>query len=80
MSAGDYTRVYTRQGQVAHLMRLIATGLADYQFALCSVGPIEREGEDGSLLGTGNQAEYERAASLPLCAVCGHLAGIGAPS
>jgi hypothetical protein len=77
MSAGGYTRVYTPQGQVAHLMRPIAAGPADdYRHALCpSVPP-----GDSQWLGTGDQAEYERAEALPLCAACGHLAGIGAAS
>ena len=67
----EYTRVYTPHGQVAHLRRPFG-----YSSILCPVVPAW----PGEWLGTGSQREYEKAASLPLCAVCGHLAEAGAAS
>lgn len=67
--AADYTRVYTPHGHVAHLRQHHS-----HSSILCPVVP-EWPGE---WLGTGNQAEYEKAASLDLCAVCGRLAGMAA--
>lgn len=76
MTGDTYTRVYTPQGRVAHLMRPYGAG--GECTTLCPVVPVVAW--PGEWLGTGDQEEYERAEALPLCAVCGHLAGIGAAS
>ena len=63
------TRVYTPRGSVAHLRAPFST--IRNGSTLCPVMP-EWPGE---WLGTGGQAEYEKAASLPLCKACAKAAG-----
>lgn len=70
--AKDCTRLYTRRGRVAHLQPPFATD-AWRGGVLCPVVPSW----PGSWLGTGSQREYERAASLPLCAGCSRIASAG---
>lgn len=74
MAIGDYTRVYGRNGRYAHLLTL--NGSVDIDSAMCGriLWTCVREGEWKPWLGTGSQAEYEKAASLPLCPRCEHLA------
>lgn len=68
--AGQFTRVYTQYGKLAHLMRSGDRPPVGHPVALCRRHP-ERF---GPWLGTGNQAERERAALLPTCARCGQRA------
>jgi len=63
----ELERRYTRYGRVAHLLDPLEyserTGTAA---VLCGLW----EWYVHSWLGTGSQAEYERAASLPVCKNC----------
>jgi hypothetical protein len=58
--ADECTRLYMRLGRVAHLRNTFAPGV------LCDATPPSHE----EWLGTGSQAEYEKAAGLPLCRKC----------
>jgi len=60
LPGSDYARVYLPHGTVAHLMAPFGS-----RYVLCPAG--SRAGE---WLGTGSQAEYDRAAALPLCFRC----------
>jgi hypothetical protein len=66
--ASQCTRVYTRRGKVAHLKAPFGT-IANGR-TLCPVMPSWPD----EWLGTGSQAEYDLAASLPLCKACGERA------
>lgn len=59
------TRVYTRTGKKAHLLRPLLSPNA-HCAALCGTGPEWFE----AWRGTGSQQEHETAASLPLCKYC----------
>jgi protein-tyrosine phosphatase len=61
LKLADYRRLYTRRGTRAHL-----AGPYGGTGVLCAVEP----GAFDDWLGTGDQREYERAASLPLCRQC----------
>ena len=63
--ADDCTRVYTRTGKKAHLLKPLASPNT-YLTALCGTGPEWFE----AWRGTGTQDEHETAASLPLCKYC----------
>jgi hypothetical protein len=71
----DCTRVYGRHGVFAHLL---APGhRTEDDAALCGRmlwASKTYAGTWNPWLGTGSQAEYERAASLPLCSMCEHRA------
>jgi hypothetical protein len=61
--SGD--RVYTGpRGKVAHLIPASAAGYVSR--AACGLWAWSRS----NWRGTGNQTEYDRAASLPLCKTC----------
>lgn len=60
------TRVFTRTGRVAHLRRDYHSMLGTID-ALCGLAPLPW---DGGWYGTGSQAEYDRADSLPTCKRC----------
>ena len=62
----DYRRLYTRRGSRAHLSGPYAT-----TGAMCD---LSRD-RDEEWLGTGSQAEYDRAAKLPLCRRCKSIFG-----
>jgi hypothetical protein len=57
------TRVYTFTGKVAHLVAVGGSPSLHRPPALCGR-------EAGTWLGTGSQAEYEKAAALPTCRFC----------
>ncbi|MGH8575605.1 MAG: hypothetical protein ACREXX_13940 [Gammaproteobacteria bacterium] len=63
-----HERRYLRYGRVAHLLDAVG-GVGTYQVALCVRVPALCS----AWLGTGSQAEYERAAELPLCQDCERL-------
>lgn len=63
--AEQCTRVYTRTGKRAHLLKPLASPNT-YGVALCGTGPEW----SGSWRGTGSQREHEMAASLPVCKYC----------
>lgn len=56
----DIPRGYTYHGAVAHLLP------HGRRTALCGRSPVWHS----DWYGTGSQAEYEKAAALPLCAYC----------
>lgn len=60
--AADVDRMYTPSGAMAHLVR---RSLYGSRVAACGLYPWPSE-----FLGTGTQAEYERAERLPLCKRC----------
>ena len=64
--ADDCTRVYSRHGKMAHLLRPGAGPSFGYPAALCRRQPRLFR----SWLGTGSQDEYDQAASLPTCGKC----------
>ena len=64
--AGNCARVYAPTGKRAHLLAPFDSPNAGYPVALCGLQP----GLFGAWLGTGTQAEHERAAALALCAGC----------
>ena len=66
--ASECTRLYTPQGAVAHLQPPLSSGV---KTVLC---PRMWPWPDG-WLGTGSQAEYEKAAALPTCKECLKRAG-----
>jgi len=68
--ADDRTRLFAPSGRVAHLRPPF--GLAD---VLCG-----RPEPEGGWLGTGNQAEHDRAAGLPACRRCGRRAALDGTS
>lgn len=60
-----WTRVYRKGGRMAHLRKEDGSG------DIACGGPLSRQdGRDDYWLGTGSQAEYEHAASLPLHPAC----------
>lgn len=61
LGLADYGRLYLRRGSRAHLSAPLT-----WRRVLCSAEPA---GSD-DWLGTGSQAEYDKAASLPLCRAC----------
>jgi len=64
--AGQCTRVYALHGKMAHLLAPWESPNLGYAFTLCRRQPRLFT----AWLGTGSQAEYERAASLPACEQC----------
>lgn len=56
-----YTRIYRKRGRYAHLRELASS---------CQVLRQWWYIHDDGWLGTGSQAEYERAEALPLCPWC----------
>lgn len=64
LSLSDYGRLYLREGHRAHLS--LPFGTASISEALCPVMPTWPD----EWLGTGSQAEYEKAAALPVCCAC----------
>ena len=69
MTAPGPARVYARTGKIAHLLPCDASPSLGYAFTFCRRQPRLF----ASWLGTGSQAEYEKAGSLPLCSRCEHL-------
>lgn len=65
----DCARVYLPTGKFAHLLPPGDLPSGDSP-ALCYRRPLRL----ATWAGTGSQGEYERAASLPLCSWCQHLA------
>lgn len=68
--ADECTRVYTRRGNVAHLLSPASTMINGV--VLCPAGPQDWGGI--GWLGTGSQREYERAVLLPTCKRCARVA------
>jgi len=62
----DCARVYRPTGRMAHLLRPNDSPSVGYPQALCGM----RNPLFSDWLGTGSQAEHERAAQLPLCPGC----------
>jgi len=67
----ERTRVYTPYGRMAHLLPLGALVSFGSPVALCRRSPALFD----SWRGTGSQAEYDKAAALPLCQRCKKAAG-----
>lgn len=63
----NFTRVYLRSGRVAHLLDESRSPNVGTDEALCG---IWAGFGDAVWLGTGTQAEHERAAELRLCLRC----------
>lgn len=70
MSAAGCTRVYLAFSEMAHLLEPGVQATAGRPPSLCRRAPQRYS----AWLGTGSQAEYERAAELPLCRKCGQAA------
>lgn len=69
-AAASCTRVYMTSAKTAHLVFPDTTPSAAPR-ALCQIRPYMGR----SWFGTGDQAEYEKASALPLCARCKTAAG-----
>lgn len=67
-----FTRVYMAHAATAHLISPDES-VSDVPRALCKIRPYLGR----SWFGTGSQAEYDKAAALPLCPRCETAAGNG---
>lgn len=67
--ADDCAKVYTPSGRVAHLRP------PDYSITGAKPVLCPQSLPWGGWLGTGSQAEYDRAAALPACKACIRVAG-----
>lgn len=66
MQREDYTQVFTFYGRKTHLVRPSDSLNGFYPDAICGL----QSDPFSPFFGTGDQKEYDRAASLPLCKSC----------
>jgi len=74
VNLADCTRVYNPRARVACAHLLPSCSAITWSVAMCGVFPPQ-----AGWYGTGTQDEWDHAAVLPLCTVCGWYTGVMFP-